>query len=165
MKTSYKILGLSCNGCRNHVENILSNINGIKSVIVHLENAEAIIESNTLLPIEILQEAFLNDGGNYSIIPAHLFDKDVKKTQVVKNDVGRNGVYYCPMHCEGDKTYAKNVGCPICGMDLIEAVSTEINNNTAYKELLKKFTISIIFIEKWFWPKHNLKLSMTKLHY
>jgi len=26
--------------------------------------------------------------------------------------------YYCPMHCEGDKTYDKPGDCPKCGMDM-----------------------------------------------
>ncbi|MDF2550839.1 MAG: ATPase [Chryseobacterium sp.] len=30
------------------------------------------------------------------------------------------GRYYCPMFCEGDKTYDSNVGCPVCGMDLVK---------------------------------------------
>lgn len=30
------------------------------------------------------------------------------------------GKYYCPMYCEGDKTYDSNVGCPVCGMDLVK---------------------------------------------
>ena len=28
-------------------------------------------------------------------------------------------VYYCPMECEGDKTYAEPGTCPVCGMDLV----------------------------------------------
>lgn len=28
--------------------------------------------------------------------------------------------YYCPMFCEGDKVYDSNVGCPVCGMDLVK---------------------------------------------
>ena len=28
-------------------------------------------------------------------------------------------VYYCPMKCEGDKTYDKAGECPKCGMDLV----------------------------------------------
>lgn len=28
--------------------------------------------------------------------------------------------YYCPMKCEGDKTYAVEGACPTCGMDLVE---------------------------------------------
>src|SRR5665648_349570 len=30
----------------------------------------------------------------------------------------RQGKYYCPMHCEGDKTYDKPGDCPVCGMHL-----------------------------------------------
>jgi hypothetical protein len=26
--------------------------------------------------------------------------------------------YYCPMHCEGDKTYSQPGKCPVCGMNL-----------------------------------------------
>jgi len=28
--------------------------------------------------------------------------------------------YYCPMECEGDKTYQEPGSCPVCGMDLVE---------------------------------------------
>ncbi|SMO36749.1 Cu2+-exporting ATPase [Saccharicrinis carchari] len=30
------------------------------------------------------------------------------------------GNYYCPMFCEGDKTYEKHGDCPVCGMDLVK---------------------------------------------
>ena len=30
------------------------------------------------------------------------------------------GKYYCPMFCEGEKVYDTNVGCPVCGMDLVK---------------------------------------------
>ncbi|SIP87058.1 Cu2+-exporting ATPase [Chryseobacterium sp. RU37D] len=30
------------------------------------------------------------------------------------------GKYYCPMFCEGDKVYDSNVGCFVCGMDLVK---------------------------------------------
>ncbi|HHS96238.1 MAG TPA: copper-translocating P-type ATPase, partial [Phaeodactylibacter sp.] len=42
------------------------------------------------------------------------------KKEKPKPAVPGNGVFYCPMHCEGDKTYDSNVGCPVCGMDLVE---------------------------------------------
>ncbi len=32
----------------------------------------------------------------------------------------KGGKYYCPMYCEGDKVYDSNVGCPVCGMDLVK---------------------------------------------
>ena len=31
------------------------------------------------------------------------------------------GKYFCPMHCEGDKTYDKPGDCPVCGMHLQKA--------------------------------------------
>jgi len=34
-----------------------------------------------------------------------------------------NGIFYCPMHCEGDKTYDQPGDCPVCGMDLVEQVN------------------------------------------
>ena len=35
-------------------------------------------------------------------------------TEIAKGD------YYCPMKCEGEKTYAEKGNCPKCGMDLIK---------------------------------------------
>ena len=36
-----------------------------------------------------------------------------------------SGIFYCPMHCEGDKTYDKSGNCPVCGMNLVEQPSTK----------------------------------------
>jgi Cu2+-exporting ATPase len=38
------------------------------------------------------------------------------------HDANKNGkgIFYCPMHCEGEKTYDKPGNCPVCGMHLIE---------------------------------------------
>jgi len=44
MKHTYHIHGMTCNGCRNHVEQKLSKIEGVLSASVNLEKAEAIIE-------------------------------------------------------------------------------------------------------------------------
>ena len=57
------------------------------------------------------------------------------------------GKYYCPMFCEGDKVYDSNVGCPVCGMDLVKI--PERGEKTAedgtYKLLLRKFLIAVGF--------------------
>lgn len=57
------------------------------------------------------------------------------------------GKYYCPMFCEGDKVYESNVGCPVCGMDLVKI--PEKGEKTAedgtYKLLLRKFLIAVGF--------------------
>ncbi|MBE0647427.1 MAG: copper-translocating P-type ATPase [Bacteroidales bacterium] len=44
------------------------------------------------------------------------------------------GTYYCPMHCEGDKTYDKPGDCPKCGMDLkmVEVPSAGPAGKTIY---------------------------------
>lgn len=39
-----------------------------------------------------------------------------------KASISKEGdVYYCPMHCEGDKTYSQPGNCPVCGMNLIKS--------------------------------------------
>ena len=44
-----------------------------------------------------------------------------KKRETFHNHPHREtnqGKYYCPMHCEGDKTYKQPGDCPVCGMHL-----------------------------------------------
>lgn len=56
------------------------------------------------------------------------------------------GKYYCPMFCEGEKTYDKNVGCPVCGMDLVRypnAKNNEFDDDLAL--LKKKFFTALLF--------------------
>ncbi|WP_374450828.1 heavy metal translocating P-type ATPase [Cloacibacterium normanense] len=56
------------------------------------------------------------------------------------------GEYYCPMFCEGDKTYPENVGCPVCGMDLVKITGNDDESeDDTYKNLQKKFWISFAF--------------------
>lgn len=52
-------------------------------------------------------------------------------------------IFYCPMHCEGEKTYPKTGNCPKCGMDLVPFKQNKEDKN--YKELLKKFKLSLLF--------------------
>ena len=40
--------------------------------------------------------------------------------------------YYCPMHCEGDKTYKKPGDCPVCGMHLKKEQSAVKPKGTIY---------------------------------
>ncbi len=118
MKHTYSISGMTCNGCRGHVEKILSNVEGVKLVIVDLQKAEAIIEMDRHIPIETFAEALKNDGGRYHIHKqGHQID-EVKKDEKAKGK--GTGTFYCPMHCEGEKTYDKAGDCPVCGMDLVE---------------------------------------------
>ncbi|MBR9853786.1 MAG: copper-translocating P-type ATPase [Algicola sp.] len=122
MKHTYHIHGMSCNGCRSHVEQTLSKVNGVSSVEVNLEKAEAVIEMEEHIPIETFQKAMEEDGGGYSIhMPGHHCEPKQEKKQAPTNGTG---TFYCPMHCEGDKTYDKHGDCPVCGMDLVEEQNT-----------------------------------------
>ncbi|MPT31588.1 MAG: copper-translocating P-type ATPase [Chryseobacterium sp.] len=49
------------------------------------------------------------------------FQSSKPETQNFELETEKNqGKYYCPMFCEGDKVYDSNVGCPVCGMDLVK---------------------------------------------
>jgi Cu2+-exporting ATPase len=118
MKHTYHIQGMTCNGCRSHVEKTLSNVEGVSKVSVNLEKAEATIEMDSHISIEKFQEALKYDGETYSIHKSgEHHPKEKKEKQPVKNGTG---TFYCPMHCEGEKTYDKQGDCPVCGMDLVE---------------------------------------------
>ena len=130
MKHTYHIHGMTCNGCRSHVEEILSKVTGVLKASVNLEKAEATIEMESHIPLETFQEALTKDGGTYSIHkpgekPNPAFpkgrSKKNKNQMSVKSPLGGLGAsFYCPMHCEGDTTYNKPGDCPVCGMDLVE---------------------------------------------
>ena len=120
MKHTYHIHGMTCNGCRSHVEETLSKIEGVLKATVDLDKAEATIEMESHIPIEKFQEALKKDGDRYSIHKQgerHQHSKDKKKEQPKGKGTG---TFYCPMHCEGDKTYDEPGDCPVCGMDLVE---------------------------------------------
>tara|TARA_R110000868_G_scaffold182422_1_gene423451 strand:- start:1798 stop:2532 length:735 start_codon:yes stop_codon:yes gene_type:complete len=57
MKHSYIVTGMTCNGCVAAVKEKLSKIDGVLSVSVNLEKAEAEIEMKKHLSIDILQES------------------------------------------------------------------------------------------------------------
>lgn len=173
MKHTYKISGMTCNGCKSHVQEVLESVKEIESVEINLDEATAVIEMTEHVPLDKLKQLF--EGSNYMI---HALDESVKEKE--KTPKGVKGTYYCPMHCEGDKTYDKSGDCPVCGMDLVaEASATKTiqytcpmhpevirdepgacpkcgmdlvpmeSNETAeqktYNKLLKKFWIATVF--------------------
>jgi len=68
-----------------------------------------------------------------------------KNTENQKVNLDKIGEFYCPMFCEGDKTYPKNTGCPVCGMDLVQIVAEGQEDNSTYIDLRKKFYIALAF--------------------
>jgi len=120
---------MTCNGCRNHVEEMLSKVKGVSKATVDLEKAEATIEMDKHIHIETFQEALKKNGGKYSIhnVGEHHHHSEPKKHDKPKGK--GTGVFYCPMHCEGDKTYNKAGNCPVCGMDLVEEQNLSTSNS------------------------------------
>ena len=105
----YNIEGMGCTGCANTIQKKLSEVAGVTAVTVDFATKKATVETDREIPFEALEKAL--EGTHYSIHQS-------------SNSEG-SGVFYCPMHCEGDKTYDHPGDCPVCGMDLVEQVSTE----------------------------------------
>lgn len=140
MKHQYIISGMSCNGCRTKVEKTLNEVEGVQAEVT-LDPPLATITMDKHVPTEKFQEV-LSEAGKYTIemdLPKNHSETAVKsccsghkkeehshlKTATKKtHHHNATGVYYCPMHCEGDKTYNKPGDCPVCGMDLVPQIAT-----------------------------------------
>lgn len=145
MTHKYTVHGMTCNGCRSHVEHTLSKVQGVRAASVNLEKAEAAIEMEDPIPIDTFQEALKKDGGQYSI---HRYGESHRQDHLVKTHTPKGqgtGTYYCPMHCEGDKTYDSPGDCPVCGMDLVPMQVDLSAEEKTYKNLIKKLRISVAF--------------------
>ncbi len=175
MKHTYKITGMTCNGCKTNIESALGNLKKITKVEANLKEETVVVEMTSHVSLEKLQETLLKAGLHYTIeIPGH------EKHAEAKKPVDGNGIFYCPMHCEGEKTYDKAGSCPVCGMDLVEQPQvvqtvqytcpmhpevikdepgscpicgmdlvpmepTESEEDKTYQKLLKKMKISVLF--------------------
>src|SRR5690606_4373285 len=155
MKHIYVVKGMHCQGCREKVETSLNEIPGI-SASVSLDPPQAEITMEKHVPTETLQQA-LSAVGNYSIkLPGdfahhehtshheHRGGHSHAETEAKHRHVG-SGIYYCPMHCEGEKTYNQPGNCPVCGMDLVPLAVNEDEGNKTYADLLYKFKIAAAF--------------------
>lgn len=123
MKHVYSVTGMSCKNCRAHVENALKTVEGVTDVQVSLEEKEAVIEMASHIGLEKFQEALEKAGGHYGIYLHGQAPQPQEKKESSPEAGKGTGIYYCPMHCEGDKTYDKPGSCPVCGMDLVEQPS------------------------------------------
>jgi Cu2+-exporting ATPase len=130
MEHTYKVAGMSCMGCQTSIEKALNDIQDVTLVKVDLEKAEVLINMRTHISVDELQAALLKAGLHYTIELSKdeklCNHKEEHKQAQHKKEVTKqkgNGVYYCPMHCEGEKTYNELSSCPKCGMDLLEQPS------------------------------------------
>ncbi|MCM5662763.1 heavy metal translocating P-type ATPase [Galbibacter mesophilus] len=142
---TFDINGMTCNGCKSHVEKVLSKVNSVENVSVDLEKAEAKIEMKSDISIEKFQDALSKDGGAYTIYKSGKRPEVSENKKIQKQKGKGNGTYYCPMHCEGDKTYNAPGDCPVCGMDLVAMEPDLSAEDKTYKKLLKKFWIALAF--------------------
>ena len=91
--------------------------------------------------LEEITEDLVKNSGSHS---HHHHNHQHHETPKVTDDMA--GRYYCPMFCEGDKTYDSNVGCPVCGMDLVKYPEKgEEETDDTYLILKRKFIISLAF--------------------
>ena len=118
----YNIEGMECTGCANTVQKKLSEVAGVTAVTVDFATKKATVETDREIPFEALEKAL--EGTHYSIHQS-------------SNSEG-SGVFYCPMHCEGDKTYDHPGDCPICGMHLVEQVGGAQQQHHHHEESPKK---------------------------
>ncbi len=120
MVHDYEIKGMTCSGCQSKIEQTLQEIEGVKEAKVNLQEGTAKVSMFEHIDIRTFQKKFEQLEGNYQIyLPGEGHKHSEKK---VEPEGEGTGTWYCPMHCEGDKTYKKPGDCPVCGMDLVEEV-------------------------------------------
>lgn len=92
-------------------------------------------------------EEITDDLVKNSVINHHSHSHNHQHQEKPKVTDDMAGKYYCPMFCEGDKTYDSNVGCPVCGMDLIRYPDKNGENeeDDTFNILKRKFIISLAF--------------------
>lgn len=124
-------VGMSCSGCVNTIENKLNTVDGVAVDAIDTQSKAVTLIMPKKVGLAKLNAAL--EGTKYSLVAsqaelevAQQKPKDAAdNTPVANGTANKNGTtYYCPMHCEGDKTYDSNVGCPVCGMDLVAEAKT-----------------------------------------
>ena len=121
MTHTYYVKGMSCSGCEMTVKKSLEAIEGVSKVVANAKEKTAVVEMSQHVPFETLKAAL--EGTHYTLVTSLEEATSAAKPQASTHK--GTGVYYCPMRCEGDKTYDHPGHCPVCGMDLVEQVSAE----------------------------------------
>lgn len=121
MTHTYYVKGMSCSGCEMTVKKSLEAIEGVSKVVANAKEKTAVVEMSQHVPFETLKTAL--EGTHYTLVTSLEEATPAAKPQASTHK--GTGVYYCPMRCEGNKTYDHPGHCPVCGMDLVEQVSTE----------------------------------------
>lgn len=121
MTHTYYVKGMSCSGCEATVKKRLEAVEGVSQVVANAKEKTAVVDSTEHVPFEALKAAL--EGTHYTMVTSLEEATEAPKPQSPVH--GGTGVFYCPMRCEGDKTYDHPGHCPVCGMDLVEEVSAQ----------------------------------------
>ena len=122
MEHVYKISGIQCGACEEKIETALNAIEAVVDANVALSDHTATVKMTAHVTLEALQQALLDANLSYRLyLPGKT--GEYHENTASKPVVNGNGIYYCPMHCEGEKPYTQPTSCPICGMDLLEQPS------------------------------------------
>ena len=79
MKTTFKISGMTCNGCRSTVENKLSSLDGVDNAQVNLTNGEAIVYSKNPISFSLISNSL---PSKYKVISK----RDAKDNEIIKSN-------------------------------------------------------------------------------
>ena len=82
MKTTFKISGMTCNGCRSSVENKLSSLDGIDNVQVDLTNGEATVYSKNPISFSLISNSLPSKYRVIRNIPDQ--DNEIMKSNKIK---------------------------------------------------------------------------------
>jgi len=146
MTHTYYVKGMSCSGCEITVKKNLEAVEGVSQAVANAKEKTVVVEMTQHIPFETLKAAL--EGTHYALVTSLEEATPAPKPQTPTQK--GTGVYYCPMRCEGDKTYDHPGHCPVCGMDLVEQVSTESlkeggQEQQKHQELRRQFWGALAF--------------------
>lgn len=132
MTHTYTVTGMTCSDCASKVQKLLLAVDGVENVNVNLEKNEADVTMHHHISTSELKNALkdypkyqLNEKNNSHNGHAHIHFAVKPANKNHSHEQGA-GQYYCPMHCEGEKTYDKPGSCPVCGMNLEKIPSVSV---------------------------------------
>ncbi|MXV37976.1 heavy metal translocating P-type ATPase [Flavobacteriaceae bacterium Ap0902] len=144
-RETFYVKGMSCASCEATVRDRLSEVKGVENIAIDLKDNA--VQMNLTEPVSFAKLARSLEDTHYSL---HKTKEELEeKNSSSHSDLNPNTAqeYYCPMMCEGDKTYDKPGDCPVCGMDLVPIQTDESSNHEEehYQKLRKKFWYSAAF--------------------
>jgi len=128
------------------VKKSLEAIEGVSQAVANTKEKTVVVEMTQHIPFETLKAAL--EGTHYALVTSLEEATPAPKPQTPTQK--GTGVYYCPMRCEGDKTYDHPGHCPVCGMDLVEQVSADSlkeggQEQQKHQELRRQFWGALAF--------------------